>query len=91
MAATEIWLASKPRIRRWSGKRGFACENWKSDWLDHRPIAALTAIQVGASSRTCDDRISVAVAGEPDVRRRDRLGLAGRVLDAEPVDQNETA
>ena len=48
--------ASKPCIRNWSGKRGFACENWKSDWLNHSPIEALTAIQVGASSQTWEER-----------------------------------
>ena len=58
MAAIVIWLASKPAIRRWSGNFGFAFENWKSDWLNHRPMLALTAIQVGARSRTCDDRMS---------------------------------
>ena len=58
IAARVIWLASKPRIRNWSGKSGFGFENWKSDWLNHSPMLALRAIQVGASRRTCDDRIS---------------------------------
>ena len=31
------------------------------------------------------------VPAEPDVRRRDGLGLAGRVLDAAPVDQERDA
>ena len=49
-----------PAIRRWSAKRGSgALTSWKIDWEVHRPIAALTAIQVGASSQTwAPDRIS---------------------------------
>ena len=53
-----IWLAVKPPISTWSGKLGSPLASWKIDWLNHRPIAALTAIQVGASSQTCDVRIS---------------------------------
>ena len=41
-------------MRTWSGKPGRPRENWKIDWLNHRPIAALTAIHVGASSQTCE-------------------------------------
>ena len=55
-AASEIWIGLKPWSRNWSGKRGSAFENWKIDWLNHRPIEAFTAIQVGASSQTCELR-----------------------------------
>ena len=58
IAVTVISLASKPRMSTWSGNFGFACENWNSDWLNQSPIEALTAIQVGASRRTCADRTS---------------------------------
>ena len=57
-AVAEIWTALKPRIRDWSGNFGFAWANWKIDWLNHSPIDALTAIHVGASSQTCEVRIS---------------------------------
>ena len=56
IAAIVIWLASKPRISCCSGNVGLGFENWKSDWLNQSPIEALTAIQVGARSRTCADR-----------------------------------
>jgi hypothetical protein len=55
-AVAEICTALKPRIRRCSGKSGLACANWKIDWLNHSPIDALTAIQVGASNQTCELR-----------------------------------
>ena len=57
-AASEIWIGVKPRAGAWSGNRGSSRENWKIDWLNHSPIEALTAIQVGASSQTCDERRS---------------------------------
>ena len=57
-AVTEIWTAVKPCIRNWSGKRGSSLANWKIDWLNHSPIDALTAIQVGASSHTWELRRS---------------------------------
>ena len=52
ITASVIWIGANPRSRNWSGKRGSAFENWKIDWPNHSPIEALTAIQVGASSRT---------------------------------------
>ena len=53
-----IWLAVKPPISTWSGNLGSPFASWKNDWLSHTPIAALSAIQVGASSQTCDVRMS---------------------------------
>ena len=62
IAASVIWLASKPRHQALIGESGFAWENWKSDWLNHNPMLALSAIQVGASSE--------------DVRRADQREVA---------------
>ena len=58
IAPIVIWFAVKPAIRAWSGNRGSPFASWKTDWLSHTPMAALTAIQVGASSHTCDVRMS---------------------------------
>ena len=58
IAPIVIWLAEKPAISAWSGKRGSPFASWKTDWLSQTPMAALTAIQVGASSHTCDVRTS---------------------------------
>ena len=52
-----IWLAVKPPISSCSGNFGLPLASWKTDWLSHTPMAALTAIQVGASSHTCDVRM----------------------------------
>ncbi len=54
-----------PPIRTWSGNSGFALANWKIDWLNHRPIDALTAIHVGASSQTCALRVSSTYRRSP--------------------------
>ena len=59
-AAAEIWPGLKPCRRTGPGSAGRAFENWKIDWLNHSPIAAFTAIQVGARSHTCEVRRSVA-------------------------------
>ena len=65
MAASVISFAENPRISTWSGNFGFAFANWNSDWLIHRPIEALMAIQVGASRRTCDERMSAPYRRNP--------------------------
>ncbi len=86
-----IWLAVKPDISAWSGNLGSPLASWKNDWLSHTPIDALRAIQVGASSQTCEVRMSSQVAAEPDVLAGHCLGLAGRVLHAELVDEEGDA
>ena len=53
-----ICHGSNPPCSSWSGCSGFAAVSWKIDWLSHRPIDALTAIQVGASNQTCELRSS---------------------------------
>ena len=58
IAPIVIWLAVNPPMRTWSGNRGSPFASWKTDWLSHTPMAALIAIQVGASSQTCDVRMS---------------------------------
>ena len=65
MAASVISIVSNPRIRTWSGKSGFGCENWNSDWLNHNPMLALRAIHVGARSSTCEERTSARYRPNP--------------------------
>ena len=58
-AASEIWIGDEARASGpGRGSAGSAFANWKIDWLNHRPIDALTAIQVGASSQTWELRSS---------------------------------
>src|SRR5919109_2948921 len=64
-AAVEICQPSNPLIRTWSGNSGLAWANWKIDWLNQRPIEALTAIHVGASSQTCALRVSSTYRRSP--------------------------
>ena len=85
--ADVIWFGVEARISSWSGNGGFGRWNWNSDWLNHRPMAALTAIHVGARSQTCECGSSASSGGAGRASRCDRLGLAGRVLDAAAVDR----
>ncbi len=82
-----IWFASKPRISCCPGNLGFCFENWKSDWLNHSPIDALTAIQVGARSRTCAERIKWRYRPNPTWVAETASRSPCRVRDAEPIDQ----
>ena len=58
-------LVREPRVALGRAGRGTGCS--------HTPMAALMAIQVGASSHTCDVRMSVQVPIDPDVLAGDRL------------------
>ena len=70
----------KPWMQELVGETRVRFENWKMDWLNHRPIAALTAIHVGARSQTCELRSSSPVPAPVDawpvsVRARPLLGV----------------
>ncbi len=88
--AAEIWTALKPRISDWSGKSGFACANWKIDWLNHSPIDALTAIQVGARSQTWELRSSSRYRPKPTCADRAALASPAGSLTVRKM-RNETA
>ena len=91
IAASVIWSCSKPRMRTWSGNARVGLRELEQRLAEPQPDAGVERDPGRRQEQDVRRAHQREVAPEPDVRRGDRLGLAGRVLDAAPVDEERDA